>query len=120
MIKLSIVVFAVISSLASTCNEEKSESAESNSCLETLKAQLLELPAQLPALAIWEYSYQGSLVYLVPAPCCDHFNPLYNLNCEVICHPDGGITGKGDGKCKDLRRTATGKKLVWKDVRSVK
>jgi len=55
MIKLSIVVFAVITALASTCNKEKSESATSDSCLETLKAQLLEQPPQLPASVIWEY-----------------------------------------------------------------
>jgi len=120
MIKLGIVVFAVISSLASTCNKEKSDGTESKSCLESLKAQLLEQPPQLPASAIWEYTYNGAIVYLVPAPCCDQFNPLYNLECEVICHPDGGITGKGDGKCNDFRRMATGKKLVWKDSRSVK
>ncbi|MBL4752878.1 MAG: hypothetical protein JKY52_04645 [Flavobacteriales bacterium] len=120
MIKLSIVVFAVITALASTCNQDKSDSVKSDSCLETLKAQLLEQSPQLPASSIWEYTYKGSIVYLVPAPCCDNFNPVYNLKCEVICHPHGGITGKGDGKCNDFRSAATGKKLVWKDSRSVK
>ena len=31
-------------------------------------------------------------------------------------HPDGGFTGKGDGKIKDFE-TATDEKLLWADSR---
>ncbi|MBL4658687.1 MAG: hypothetical protein JKX73_11845 [Flavobacteriales bacterium] len=117
MIKSAIIGFFIISSLAPTCTRVKKSP---KLCVESLKEQLLATPPQLPALSIWEYKYKGNTVYLVPAPCCDQFNPVYNLECEVICHPDGGITGKGDGKCTDFHSTASDKKLVWQDSRSIK
>jgi len=120
MIKSAIISVVVVASLTATCSKEKAVEENSKSCFETLKEQLQNAPPQTPPGAIWEYSYNDSIVYLVPAPCCDQFNPIYNLECKVICHPDGGITGKGDGQCNDFHRKATGKKLLWADKRSVK
>ncbi len=120
MIKLVIISFAVLSTLASTCNSDSKKQEEELSCLDKLKAQILALPPQMPSAVIWEYTYNGATVYLVPAPCCDQFNPVYSTTCEVICHPDGGITGKGDGQCNDFHAIATGKKLAWKDSRAAK
>ncbi len=48
------------------------------------------------------YKYRGKLVYYVPsASCCigDQFNTLYDASGKVLCNPNGGITGLGDGKC---------------------
>jgi len=118
--KSTVLSFAVLTALASTCNKKESEKVETKDCLQKLKAQLIGQPPQNPPGAIWQYNYQGVIVYLVPAPCCDKFNPLYNLDCEVICYPEGGITGKGDGKCNDFHNGASDKKLVWKDTRSIK
>ncbi len=42
---------------------------------------------------------------------------LYNENCNVICSPDGGLTGSGDGQCSDFFDTRTDEKLIWEDVR---
>jgi hypothetical protein len=36
---------------------------------------------------------------------------------RLICQPDGGITGKGDGKCPDFDKNKTNEKLVWQDPR---
>jgi hypothetical protein len=43
------------------------------------------------------------------------YSDLLNTNCEVICHPDGGYTGKGSGDCPDISNAA--KTLVWQDER---
>ena len=41
----------------------------------------------------------GRPIYLVTAPCCDHFNPLYDAEGRRICAPTGGFGGAGDGTC---------------------
>ena len=70
-----------------------------------------------PPRKIYSYLYKDSLVYYVTAPCCDFFSDLYNTNCELIAHPDGGITGKGDGRLSDFHALKTAEKLLWEDDR---
>ncbi|PCH88957.1 MAG: hypothetical protein COB88_02530 [Flavobacteriales bacterium] len=120
MLKVIAVFFAITASLAGGCEKKEPNKQESKSCLEKLRAQLESQPARIPAASIWQYTYHDSIVYLVAAPCCDQFNPLYDEDCKIICHPDGGITGKGDRRCTDFHSKATNKKLVWTDPRSGK
>ena len=42
---------------------------------------------------------------------------VYDSKGIVICHPDGGISGKGDMKCPDFFEKRTNEKLIWKDAR---
>ncbi len=75
-----------------------------------LKADVI---SEEPPLEIWEWKYPGQTYYYIVSPCCDQFNLLLNQNCEVVCAPDGGITGKGDGNCPDLSGDVS-KRLLWK------
>ncbi|MBA4217113.1 MAG: hypothetical protein IIA03_09610 [Proteobacteria bacterium] len=43
----------------------------------------------------------GRPAYLLTAPCCDHFNPLYDADGRYVCAPTGGFPGNGDGGCPD-------------------
>lgn len=52
------------------------------------------------------YRWQGDTVFLAIPPCCDRFSELYNHAGNLVCHPSGGITGKGDGKCPEFRTEA--------------
>ena len=54
-------------------------------------------PVGNPPQSIWSYEYNGQVVYFVPAQCCDQYSTLYDAGGNVICTPDGGFTGKGDG-----------------------
>jgi hypothetical protein len=74
-------------------------------------------PHRIPAY-IMEYTYDNKIVYYIPADCCDQLNPLYDEHGNIICKPDGGITGKGDGKCIDFNRHKLTGKLIWKDPRT--
>ena len=56
--------------------------------------------------------------YYVPPQCCDQFSTLYDADGAVICAPDGGITGRGDGKCPDFFQSRTNEKLFWEDSRT--
>ena len=62
---------------------------------------------------VLEYIYKGKKVYLVIMPCCDFFNEVYDDKCKYLGAPDGGFTGKGDGKIPDFYETAKSEKLVW-------
>jgi hypothetical protein len=71
-----------------------------------------------PPASVWQYEYNGQTVYYIPAVCCDIPSQLLDANCNLICSPDGGFTGKGDGKCTDFAQKRTKEKLIWKDTRS--
>ncbi|WP_231717499.1 DUF6970 domain-containing protein [Hymenobacter sp. DG25A] len=72
---------------------------------------------QNPRARILSYTLEGQTVYYQSAPCCDQFTTLYDAKGKVICQPDGGITGRGDGKCPDFEKNRTNEKLVWEDAR---
>lgn len=60
-----------------------------------------------------EYVYKGKKVYYVVMPCCDFYNEVYDAKCKFLGAPDGGFTGKGDGKIPDFFQEAKSEKLVW-------
>ena len=45
--------------------------------------------------------------------CCDFYNEVYDAKCNFLGAPDGGFTGKGDGKIPDFFEEAKSEKLVW-------
>jgi hypothetical protein len=67
------------------------------------------------SVSLWEFD--GKKYYYITSDCCDQMTELYNDQCELICHPDGGITGTGDGKCPDFTQGTLQKTLIWKDSR---
>ncbi len=62
---------------------------------------------------VLEYMYKGKKVYYVVMPCCDFFNEVYDDKCNYLGAPDGGFTGRGDGKIPDFFTEAKSEKLVW-------
>ncbi len=60
------------------------------------------------------YEFNNQKVYLVKYQCCDFFDELYDENCNRLCAPSGGYSGKGDGKCPDFVKNAKLIKTVWK------
>jgi hypothetical protein len=85
-----------------------------------LKARIAAVLAERkrnPITRIFRYDYGGQTVYYVSAPCCDQYSNVFDTKGKLICQPDGGITGKGDGKCPDFEKNKTNEKLVWQDPR---
>ena len=62
---------------------------------------------------VLEYVYKGKKVYYVVMPCCDFYNEVYDEKCNFLGAPDGGFTGKGDGKIPDFFEAVKSEKLVW-------
>ncbi|MBI2380073.1 MAG: hypothetical protein HYV16_04885 [Gammaproteobacteria bacterium] len=75
-------------------------------------AELTNPPAQL-----LRHRIDGRDYYYRPAPCCDFYSELYDGEGRLVCHPDGGITGRGDGSCPWFRQKAGQGERVWRDKR---
>ena len=86
-------------------------------CIQKMISQYKSEEKQNPPRQIYSYLYNGKTVYYVTPPCCDFFSDLYDSSCVLIGHPDGGFTGKGDGKTSDFKDKRTNEKLIWKDDR---
>ena len=84
-----------------------------NKLIESFKAE----DVQNPPRKVYSYLYKGKTVYYVPAICCDFFSDVYDSSCNLLGHPDGGFTGKGDGTMTDFEKEKSNEKLVWADPR---
>jgi hypothetical protein len=87
------------------------------SCIQQKINELKAMTPTNPRARISEYEYDGKKVYLLIKPCCDQYNELYDANCNYVCAPSGGITGKGDGKCPEFDANAKFIKVIWEDKR---
>jgi len=88
----------------------------SPNCIETKIQKLKNEPVQNPPAKVWKWKVDGQTYYYITSNCCDQYNYLFTSNCEIVCAPDGGITGKGDGKCPVFTNKII-KTLVWEDKR---
>ncbi|MCX2740584.1 DUF6970 domain-containing protein [Pontibacter anaerobius] len=76
----------------------------------------LEAPANPPA-KIYRYTYGGKQVYYLTGRCCDVPSQLFDAEGNLLCEPDGGITGRGDGRCTDFFEQRQNETIVWEDIR---
>jgi hypothetical protein len=87
------------------------------SCIKEKIDAFSSAPPANPRRSITAYEYNGRTVYYITAPCCDQMNELFDANCNLLCCPDGGFTGKGDGRCPDFREMKSSPVVVWQDDR---
>lgn len=97
--------------------EQKGDEKNIPACIQKMIVQYQAEEKQNPPRQVVSYLYKGSTVYYITPPCCDFFSDLYDSSCNLIGHPDGGITGKGDGKIVDFLEQRTAEKIIWQDVR---
>ena len=81
--------------------------------IETFKSE----PKGNPPQAIIQYTYHKKTVFYVPPQCCDQYSDLFDENCNLIGHPDGGITEGGDGNPANFFNDATDSITIWRDNR---
>jgi len=87
------------------------------SCIKKAIKKIQAEKVKKPPASLWQYTYNGQVVYYIPSSCCDLPSQLYDSNCKQLCNPDGGFTGKGDGKCTDFFNTRKNEKQIWEDDR---
>jgi len=95
----------------------KNQAAALPSCIQQKIEEIRKQDKWNPPAEVYEYSYKGKKVYYFSSNCCDQYNTVVDEQCNYICAPSGGFTGKGDMKCQDFKDSATLVKLVWKDER---
>jgi hypothetical protein len=112
---MKISLFAACFFMALSCSSTKVNKSSNTmpSCLSEKTEAMKADPSQGEPLSISQYSYKGKTVYYMVSACCDKYNIVYDSECNVLGYPDGGYTGKGDGKMVDFFKEATGKKIVW-------
>lgn len=74
-------------------------------------------PVTNPPSRIVRYQYLGQTVYYRPPRCCDFPSTLLDSSGTLMCSPDGGITGGGDGRCPDFFASRSAEHVVWRDPR---
>ena len=117
---ITIVLFACSSSRKAVSNAgdpTAKDSLEIPVCIKSMIDGYRSEDKQNPPRKIYSYQYHGQTVYYVTAPCCDFFSDLYDSSCVILGHPDGGFTGKGDGKLPDFKEAKSNEILIWKDDR---
>lgn len=101
-----------------TSSKKENVSDDVPLCISDLIIKIKSEPVTNPAATVWRYDYKGQTVYYIPATaCCDQASRLFNSHCDLICCPDGGFTGYGDGKCTDFFSERKNETLIWKDTR---
>lgn len=100
--------------LNNTCNKNKTAIPP---CIKEKIEAIKKEPKWNPPAEVNEYIYKDKRVFLFSSNCCDQYNNLYDKDCNIICAPSGGYTGKGDNKCNDFFPAAKHVRLVWKDDR---
>jgi hypothetical protein len=110
-----VLLFAAILLGSSACSANPPARAP---WIDALIARFEAEPVANPPHRIVSFRYRDQTVYYVPPSCCDQPSTLYDQNGEVMCAPDGGMTGRGDGRCADFSHARSNEALIWADSRS--
>jgi len=111
------LLFTLVIFLTAITHKCRKNPAELPGCIQKKIDQIKNEPKWNPPAEVYEYEYKGKSVYYFTSDCCDQYHVVYDDQCNYMCAPDGGFTGKGDGKCADFHATAKKIRLVWKDPR---
>ena len=72
-----------------------------------------ERAPNVPA-AVTRALYRNKTVYYTSPVVPDGFGSLYDEHGVLLGHPDGGIDGRGDGRCSDYFESASEITTLWK------
>lgn len=114
MAKSIIIISFFVFLISCTANRKTSKVKSIPLCLQTKIKKMAEDPKEGSPISVAQYTYKNQTVYYMVSPCCDKFNVVYDSACNILGYPDGGFTGKGDGRMNDFKKEAINEKLVWK------
>ncbi|MGI8580990.1 MAG: DUF6970 domain-containing protein [Chitinophagaceae bacterium] len=108
-------ILILLTSMLFSCTKKFLQAGAS--CIQEKINDFKSQPKGNPPRSITQYSYKHKIVFYVPPQCCDQFSDLFDENCNLLGHPDGGITGRGDGTLPNFFTDAKDAKIIWKDDR---
>jgi hypothetical protein len=112
MIKI-IAFISVFFLFACTASKKAVDAGELPVCLKGKIDSMTKNPNEGTPQSITRYNYHNQTVYYMKAPCCDKYNIVFDSLCNILGYPDGGFTGKGDGKMPNFFDDAKDGKEVW-------
>ena len=110
------IIFLITGAILTSCKESEL-AIEAPTCIEHKIEELIKNEVSNPPTQVWKWEIDGNTYYYITSNCCDQFNYLYTDNCDIVCAPDGGITGQGDGNCPIFTNEII-KTLIWEDKRN--
>ena len=113
----AILLLTLISVLTLTSCEKLDVPDETPRCIKRKIRKLKSDQIRNPPAKVIEWNYNGEKYYYIPSYCCDAYSELYDKKCNLICHPDGGFSGAGDGTCPDFTNGTLTTKIIWEDDR---
>jgi len=123
----NIILAVTLTAVAVACKKNAVNDAKGNiiptsdtstpACISSMITTLQQQAPFSPRAVIKEYNYRGQRVFYVSSDCCDQYNHVYDANCNILCAPDGGLIGNGDGRCTDFYQSASFVRDIWRDVR---
>jgi len=104
---------------ATVVNESVPVSPPPPAWINSLVKDLNSMPVKDSPESIVEYNYKGQIVYYFAPACCGptQMSKLYDHQKNLLCKPDGGEDGKGDGKCPGFIAEKINEKLIWSENR---
>ena len=114
---MKFILILIIPVVLSGTQCSKNNNFDAPSCVQQKIKQIKAQQKWNPPATVSEYDYKGQKVYLFTSGCCDQYIELFDNNCNYLCAPSGGFSGRGDGKCPDFYSKATLIRVVWKDPR---
>ena len=102
---------------ATTSTSAPAAASDAPAWVADLIAGIAAEPVTNPPSSVLRFRYHDMVVYFRPQRCCDIPSTVWDEEGNVLCSPDGGITGEGDGRCPDFTRASTEKETVWADPR---
>jgi hypothetical protein len=108
---ITITIFIFL--FACSANKKVQDIQEMPACLEEKIRAMASNPHEGSPLSITRFTYKRQTVYYMVSPCCDKYNIVYDSVCNILGYPDGGFTGRGDGKMQDFRKETSGEKVIW-------
>lgn len=115
-ITIILFVFVGLGLFLSAC-EKLNLAVDVSSCIEEKIRDIKKEALLNPPVQVWKWEVDGNTYFYFTSDCCDQYNYLYDKDCNVVCAPDGGFTGNGDGNCPDFNEEIM-KTLVWEDDRN--
>lgn len=114
-ILFTLILLAGLTLMLAGC-EKPDLAVDVPACVERKIREITKEDVNNPPAQVWKWVADGQTYFYITADCCDQYNYLYNENCMVVCAPDGGIKGQGDGACPEFKGEIE-KTLIWEDNR---
>ncbi len=115
-ITINTILLILTASAFTGCNKLKLDE-DVPKCIENRIKDIIKAPVTNPPAKVVKWVDGADTYYYFTSDCCDAFNYLYDTDCNVVCAPDGGITGGGDGNCPAFS-SGLEKTLIWEDDRN--